>query len=254
MTTEPARRTERVPHRSRAWSTAAAAYRRSRMASRTGEVPATETFVGTLLGSIGAAEPSKTPYRRWMLRRCLPDEAVAAIEVLPFPPPVPGDNSGRRELNDASRTYFDVATRARFPVCERLCQALQDERVTAAIASEFGAHLAGTYLRVEYAQDTDGFWLEPHTGLSVEAFTMLLYVSRHPQHATLGTDIYDTDKTHVARTPFAPNTALAFVPSDNTFHGFEPRPIEGVRTSVIVSYVTSESAACEQLAFPDRPV
>ena len=72
--------------------------------------------------------------------------------------------------------------------------------------------------------------------------------------ATLGTDIYDTDKTHVARTPFAPNTALAFVPSDNTFHGFEPRPIEGVRTSVIVSYVTSESAACEQLAFPDRPV
>jgi hypothetical protein len=118
----------------------------------------------------------------------------------------------------------------------------------------FGAKLASTYLRVEAAQDKDGFWLEPHTDLGVKAFTMLLYVSKHPQHATLGTDIYDADKKHVGRSPFAPNAAMVFVPSDTTFHGIERRRIEGVRRSVIVNYVTAEWRAREQLAFPDRPV
>ena len=80
------------------------------------------------------------------------------------------------------------------------------------------------------------------------------YLSKHPQHATLGTDIYDRNKKHVGRSAFASNAAMVFVPSDITFHGFERRRIEGVRKSVIVNYVTSEWRAREQLAFPDRPV
>ena len=252
--TEQLRRAEHHPRRGRAWSAAAAAHRRWRAPPRGSQAPAPEAFVATLIGSIEAAECSETPYRRWILRCCLPDEAVALIQALPFPPPALGGVSGRRELHNATRTYFDVGNRARFPVCESFCQAFQDERVTARIAAHFGARLAGTYLRVEYAQDTVGFWLEPHTDLGVKAFTMLLYISSHPQHATLGTDIYRADKTSFGRSPFAPNTALVFVPSDITYHGFEPRPIEGVRLSVIVNYVTSEWRAREQLAFPDRPV
>src|SRR5690606_3520048 len=104
------------------------------------------------------------------------------------------------------------------------------------------------------AQDTNGFWLEPHTDLGVKLFTLLLYASREPSHADLGTDIYDTEKRHVGRSPFKANGAMVFVPSDITFHGFEARPIEGVRKSVIVNFVTNDWRAREQLAFPDRPV
>ena len=147
-----------------------------------------------------------------------------------------------------------MENRAQFPVCEGFCQAFQDKRVTDRIAEHFGARLAGTYLRVEAAQDTDGFWLEPHSDLGVKTFTMLLYMSKDPQHATLGTDIYDADKSHVGRSPFEPNAAMVFVPSNITFHGFEPRKIEGVRKSVIVNYVTTEWRAREQLAFPDQPI
>ena len=68
------------------------------------------------------------------------------------------------------------------------------------------------------------------------------------------TDIYDQSKKHVGRSPFAPNAAMVFVPSNITYHGFEPRRIEGVRKSVIVNYVTAEWRAREQLAFPDQPV
>jgi hypothetical protein len=79
-------------------------------------------------------------------------------------------------------------------------------------------------------------------------------MSADPAHADLGTDIYDQDRKHVGRSPFAPNAALVFVPSNITYHGFEPRRIEGVRKSVIINYVTDEWRAREQLAFPDRPI
>jgi hypothetical protein len=83
---------------------------------------------------------------------------------------------------------------------------------------------------------------------------MLLYMSKDERHRGLGTDIYDADKKHVGCSPFVPNTAMVFVPSNNTYHGFEPRKIEGVRKSVIINYVTNAWRAREQLAFPDLPL
>jgi hypothetical protein len=213
-----------------------------------------EAFVSSLLESIDSSKRNEKPYRHWFLQHCVPEEAVDQILELPFPAPALDGVSGKRELHNNTRKYFDAENRAKFPVCEGFCQAFQDRRVTAKIAGHFGARLANTYLRVEAAQDTDGFWLEPHSDLGVKAFTMLLYLSKDPQHRTLGTDIYDRDKKHIGASPFAPNAAMVFVPSDVTFHGFELRKIEGVRKSVIVNYVTSEWRAREQLAFPDKPI
>ncbi|MBO0763483.1 MAG: 2OG-Fe(II) oxygenase [Hyphomicrobiaceae bacterium] len=213
-----------------------------------------EAHVSAILNSMATSQRHETPYRHWFLERCLPEDAVGQLLALPFPAPDLSGVSGRRELHNATRRYFDVQNRAAYPVCESFCQAFQDERVTARIAAHFGARLRGTYLRVEFAQDTDGFWLEPHTDLGVKTFTMLLYMSPDPLHADLGTDIYDQEKKHVGRSPFAPNAALVFVPSNITYHGFELRRIEGVRKSVIINYVTNEWRAREQLAFPDRPI
>jgi hypothetical protein len=118
----------------------------------------------------------------------------------------------------------------------------------------FDTDLAGTYLRIEFAQDIDGFWLEPHTDLGVKAFTLLLYLSTDSSHKDLGTDIYDSEKRHIGRSPFASNGAMVFIPGSNTYHGFEQRSIKGVRTSLIINYVTNEWRAREQLAFPEAPI
>jgi hypothetical protein len=142
----------------------------------------------------------------------------------------------------------------KFPVVKAVNDAFQDTRVTKKIEDAFGTKLDGTYLRVEFAQDTDGFWLEPHTDLGVKLFTMLLYMSPDPAHRDLGTDVYDKEKKHTGRLPFESNAAMVFVPSNITYHGFEPRKIEGVRKSVIINYVTNDWKAREQLAFPDRPL
>lgn len=215
---------------------------------------ASGAIVHSLLESFAAAQVREFPYRHWLLARCIPDIAIDEVLALPFPAPAIGGMSGKRELHNATRKYFDVENRAKFPIVAAFSEALQDRRVTGAVERVFGVRLGGSYLRIEYAQDTDGFWLEPHTDLGVKLFTFLLYLSKDPSHADLGTDIYDLEKRHVGRSPFAPNAAMAFVPSDITYHGFEPRKINGVRKSIIVNYVTNAWRAREQLAFPDQPI
>lgn len=213
-----------------------------------------EQVKASLLDSLKAADTRETPYRHWILKDIFPEEALEELQHLEFPVGELEGVSGRRELHNDTRQYFDKQNNERFDVCGAVAEAFQSPEVVAAIEEKMGADLEGTYLRIEYAQDTDGFWLEPHTDIGVKRFTMLYYVSDGPGHEELGTDIYADKETHAARSPFAPNLALIFVPSNATWHGFEKRPIEGVRKSVIINYVTNDWRAREQLAFPEAPV
>jgi hypothetical protein len=213
-----------------------------------------EDVVKTFIRCVGNGQRSEEPYRHWILTGCFPADTVEDILALPFEAPSLDGISGKRELHNNTRKYFDAENRKAFHVCEAVSQAFQDQRVTDHIEKTFGTSLDGTYLRIEFAQDIDGFWLEPHTDLGVKVFTMLLYLSTDPAHTDLGTDIYDGDKRHFGRSPFAPNAAMVFIPGSNTYHGFEKRPIKGVRTSLIINYVTNEWRAREQLAFPEAPI
>ncbi|MGH6816869.1 MAG: 2OG-Fe(II) oxygenase [Hyphomicrobiaceae bacterium] len=215
---------------------------------------APQAVIHSILASFESAQRREQPYRHWLPTHCLPQEVLDRLLELPFPPPDLGGVSGKREIHNATRKYFDVGNRAGFPVVAAISDAFQDRRIVSAVERVFGAKLHGSYLRIEYAQDINGFWLEPHTDLGVKLFTCLLYVSKDPRHAGLGTDIYDKDKKRVDRSPFVANAAMIFVPSDITYHGFEARPIEGVRKSIIVNYVTDQWRAREQLAFPEQPV
>lgn len=210
--------------------------------------------VHSFVRSVDTAKRSDRPYTNWSLLHCFPADVVDDILALPFEAPSLDGVSGKRELHNNTRKYFDAENRKLFPVCEAVADAFQDKRVTSHIENVFGTNLKGSYLRIEFAQDIDGFWLEPHTDLGVKVFTMLLYLSKDPSHADLGTDIYDFNKKQVGRSVFVSNAAMVFVPSNNTYHGFEKRKIVGVRTSLIINYVTNEWRAREQLAFPETPI
>ena len=204
--------------------------------------------------ALAAMTRREAPYRHWLMANVFPDAVPRAVRALPFAAQEVGDVSGRRELHNATRTYFDAEHCARFEVCDVLARAFQDPHTVGALARAFGTNLDGTCLRIEYAADTDGFWLEPHTDLGVKSLTFLYYVSDDPDHRDLGTDVYASPSEHAGRAPFTANGALVFVPSSNTWHGFEKRPIVGVRKSLIVNYVTSAWRAREQLSYPDEPV
>ena len=127
--------------------------------------------------------------------------------------------------------------------------------MTSHIEKVFGTNLTGTYLRIEFAQDIDGFWLEPHTDLGVKVFTMLLYLSKGPRSRR-------SRHRHLRRQQEAASAARLSSPMRPwcscrrtiPIHGFEKRPIKGVRTSLIINYVTNEWRAREQLAFPETPI
>ncbi|NOU05879.1 MAG: 2OG-Fe(II) oxygenase [Hyphomicrobiaceae bacterium] len=213
-----------------------------------------DAVIASLIKSFEAAPRREQPYPHWYLENCLPAADVAELTALPFPAPALGGISGKREIHNATRQYFDAANMEKYPACKTLNESLQDRRLTSTVERVFGTNVAGNYLRVEFAQDTDGFWLEPHTDLGVKTFTFLLYLSAGAGHEKLGTDIYDANKVHLGSSPFQPNGALVFVPSTNTYHGFEPKTIEGVRKSIIINYVTNDWRAREQLAYPNTPV
>jgi hypothetical protein len=203
--------------------------------------------------SLRAAPAQDDPYRHWLLRDVLPQDMTASLDALPFPAPALNGVSGSREIHNNTRRYVDAAAIAAYPACRALAEAFQHPATVALIEDVTGAHLDGCCLRIEYAQDTDGFWLQPHTDLGVKKFTLLYYLGPAGQ-CDLGTDVYRDAQTWSHRAPFEPGGALAFVPSDCTWHGFEPRPVTVVRKSLIVNYVTEAWMAREQLAYPDRPV
>ena len=213
--------------------------------------PSAAQVAKSVAEALQAAERFEEPYVHWIVRDMLPPETVKALIELPFPAMDLEGVSGRRELHNDERIYFDAANMQAHPVCKAVAEAFQAPETVAAIQACTGAPIDGTWLRIEYAQDTRGFWLEPHTDLGVKKFTMLYYLADGPEQEALGTDIYRDKATWAKRAPFHPNAALVFTPSNNTWHGFEPRKITGVRKSVIINYVTQEWRAREQLAFAD---
>jgi hypothetical protein len=209
-----------------------------------------QSFLASLRGS--RLDPA--PYRHWLLEDALPVESGEAIAALPWVAPNRAETYGKRETNNASRSYFGVEARAQHPVCDQLAHAFQSRAVTSALEETCGIDLAGTNLRIEYCQDSDGFWLESHTDIGVKKFTMLIYLSRDPESETWGTDIMDQQGTVLGRAPYAFNKGLIFIPGTDTWHGFAKRPINGIRKSIIVNYVGPEWRARHELCFPDAPV
>jgi len=208
----------------------------------------------SLVAAFDKARVDRDPYPHWILKDVFPADLARALKSLPFPMPDLGGISGKRELHNDQRHYFDAANNARFDVCAAVADAFQSSAVVGCIESGTGADLRQSYVRLEYAQDTDGFWLEPHTDLGVKRFTMLIYLADDATQDDLGTDIYRDHETWAKRTTFADNSALIFVPGAQTWHGLQRRPIRGVRRSVIMNYVTEAWRARDQLAYPTTPV
>jgi len=193
------------------------------------------------------------PFRHLLLSGVLSEAAARGLAALPGEPA--GDVGGRRETRNESRVFLDPAAQARFPAAAAVAGAMQDPRTVSAIAAATGADPAGASLRIEYCRDASGFWLEPHTDIGAKRLTLLVYLSDDPGAPDWGTDLYaGPDGPYAGRAPAAFGDGFAFVPGPDTWHGFEPRAIRGVRRMLMVNWVGPEWRAAGELAFPGRPL
>ncbi len=204
--------------------------------------------------ALRAAHRDDSPYRHWLLSGVFPDNLCVGILMLPIAPPTIEDCGGVRDKHNDQRTFLTPSLRARFPVCSVLADALQRPEVAHSFGEICGISVRDSFLRAEYIQDTDGAWLEPHRDIREKLFSMVVYLCTGPEAKDWGTDIYDSQRQWVARTSANFNSGVIFVPGVDTWHGFDRRPINGVRRLLEVNYVSSSWRDRNQLAFPDRPI
>lgn len=213
-----------------------------------------DPIAATFRNSLDHSDSDIYPFRHWLLNRVLPDGTCQAIDALPVSPPSIGDSLGKRETNNSTRLFFSQPQRETHAVCNGLAAALQSDPVVRQLEALCEVTLVGSFLRIEYCLDTDGFWLEPHTDIGAKLFTMLIYLSGDPGSETWGTDLLEGPDKLVRTTPYQRNFGFIFIPSENSWHGFHRRPINGVRRSLIVNYVKPEWRSRHELAFPDSAV
>ncbi len=212
------------------------------------------TIAEKFFGSLDRRETRTTPYTHWILKDVLPKDVCDGVLALPITPARIDDTLGRRDAHNESRVFFSVENRKRFNVCRDTAAALQDAATVRRIERTFGTDLKGRYLRIEYCQDTAGFYLEPHTDIGAKVFTMQIYLSPEPEAEAWGTDVLDGSKNIATTVRAIFNSALVFIPGQNTWHAYHRRPMTGVRRSLIVNYVKDEWRARHELAYPDQPV
>jgi hypothetical protein len=200
--------------------------------------PAAQHF----LGCLDRANHVREPYSFWLLDSAFPERVCDDIAGLPYAPPSGAVFNGRRETNNSMRVYFNPPNAQKHPVIKEVVDVFRNPQVVAKLEQVTGRDLGAGALRIEYCQDVDGFWLEPHLDISVKLFTMLVYLSGEPELRDAGTDVYDATPEHnlVCSAPYEKNKGLIFIPSKDTWHGFTKRPIRGVRKSIIVNWVTPE--------------
>jgi hypothetical protein len=217
-------------------------------------IPDAATIAEHFGNALRRAQRDDKPYRHWNLNAVLPESVAIGVLLLPIAPPIIGDNHGVRDRDNGKRTFFTPQLRDRFPACARFAEAMQRPDIAHLFAEACGIEVAGGFLRMEYIQDTDGAWLEPHRDIPEKLFSMVIYLCTGPEAKDWGTDIYDDHKRWIGRTSAAFNSAVIFVPGPDTWHGFEPRPIVGVRRLMEINYVRPTWRDRDQLAFPDQPI
>lgn len=217
-------------------------------------VPSADAIAEQFCSALRAAQRADEPYRHWKLREVFPVELCTGILTLPIAPVFLGRTDGTRNSYNASRCFVTPALRARFPTLQALSDALQRPDVARLMAATCDIRVAGGFLRMEYIQDVDGAWLEPHRDIREKLFSMVIYLFTGPDAVDWGTDIYDADKRWVGRSSAEFDSAVIFVPGPATWHGFEPREIVGVRRLMEINYVDPSWRDRDQLAFPDRPI
>jgi hypothetical protein len=204
--------------------------------------------------SLAAAERIEDPYRRWKLASVFPETICTGILTLPIAPPVVTiDTQGQRATFNDQRTFFTPRLRELYPAISVLSDAMQRPEVARQFEATCGITAADSFLRMEYIQDLDGMWLEPHRDIPDKLFSMVLYLCTGPFAKDWGTDIYDSERKWIGRASPEFNSAVIFIAGPNTWHGFERRPIHGVRRLMEINYVRNWRDR-DQLTFPERPI
>jgi hypothetical protein len=201
--------------------------------------------------SLGEAAARDFPYPHWLLAGALPLDLAWALAGLPIGPPPSSLLSDGCPTGCDTRPITWRETQA-FPDCRVLAETFQCSATVALFARVAGIDLRDCRLKITLARAVDGYESAPRTRCGEARFTLMIALDADGQR-NLGPDIYFESGDWASQAPWRAGDALAFAPSERSWHGFEARMIRGVRTSLVVDYVPLLEAVGTDLPFPRSP-
>lgn len=184
------------------------------------------------------------PFRHWELNNMLPEVLTEQILAVRIPKTTGFVYDGTRASDSQvtpggsppERLFIGKQQVADHPHFQGLIDALLSDDVINVVNERFTVDTKDLFLRVEYINDFDGFFLEPHKDILEKHLSLLLYLGEGPTH--MGTDFYDADLKVAKTSEFKNNCGYVFIRGDDTWHGLERKPIPNRRCSLLVNYVT----------------
>ncbi len=93
----------------------------------------------------------------------------------------------RPQQNNQKRSFFTPQLQEDFPAVKAFVEGFQRPEVARLFSETLGIpEIDGSYLRIEYIQDTDGAWLEPHRDIHEKLCSMVIYLTHRPGSEELG--------------------------------------------------------------------
>ena len=151
-----------------------------------------------------------------------------------------GYKDGVEKQNHKLREYVTNENRDKYPELVSFIKELQSRPIREMIAKMVGNkdNFAGSYVRLEVLNDTQGFWLKPHCDIPEKLISSLIYINQTGENVNLGTDLYDEDLKLVDTVPFWHNYGYIFH-GPNKWHGMEEgKEVQVERRGIQLNYVT----------------
>lgn len=144
---------------------------------------------------------------------------------------------GARTSNN-NRFFVDNENMHNNFTLERIVEFFLKKDIIDMFEEESGKKIRGNYLRVEFIEDKEKSWLEPHVDISEKLMSFLVYLNNTNEDESIGTALYNEDKEFIKTVPYIDNTGFYFYPGNNTWHGLESVDIKERRRAVMVNYCT----------------
>ena len=211
------------------------------------------TFLNSILNQ---SKKSDYPFDHWEYNNPLTEEAIQEIINADIPDVTKynltydgtraidgGEGIFREGISDGGkalkfRCFITKKNSDEFPGLTNLIKELQSKKTHQKISELINKDLSKSYVRVEIICDRKGFWLKPHCDIKEKLISCLLFVNKHNEDESLGTDFYDKNRNKIKTLPYRDNYGYFFSSGPNTWHGMEKKEIVKERRCLQVNYVT----------------
>jgi hypothetical protein len=203
-----------------------------------------------LLESLQRSKWQDSPWDHFIIENILTDEQVDEIrnasvtrDGVLHDGTRSGYKQGVEKQNHKLREYITKDNYKKYPELTKFINELRSRPVREHIAKMVGNKndFAGSFVRLEVLNDTEGFWLKPHCDIPEKLISSLIYVNKTGESINLGTDLYNEDLEFVKTVPFWHNYGYIFH-GPNKWHGMNKgKNIKVERRGIQLNYVTFQT-------------